>query len=318
MTKREIKIEDLTLEQLQNLFGVNDSNINLLELRYKTTIAYKNNAVYFEGDEELEKELTGVINALVNQVKKGVLIDERLLIQVCTLAKNGQLDYLNNLHSFIICKNRYNRNICPKTIGQLYYCQSLRKNDIVFGIGPAGTGKTYLAVAHAVQELKLGRCKKIILTRPAVEAGENLGFLPGDLKEKIDPYLRPLYDALDEMLGTETVNKYIEKGIIEIAPLAYMRGRTLDDAYVILDEAQNVTVLQLKMFLTRLGFKSKMIITGDITQIDLHRNVISGLKEAEKILGSIKSIDFIKLNSKDVVRHPLVQAIIEAYEKEGY
>ena len=318
MTKREIKILDLTLEELQNLFGVGDCNLNLLELRYKTKINCDNNSIYFEGDDKLEKELSDVINALVGQVKKGILIDERLLIQVCTLAKYDQLEYLNNLHSYVICKNRYNRSISPKTVGQLYYCQSLRKNDIVFGIGPAGTGKTYLAVAHAVQELKLGHCKKIILTRPAVEAGENLGFLPGDLKEKIDPYLRPLYDALDEMLGTETVNKYIERGIIEIAPLAYMRGRTLDDAYVILDEAQNVTVLQLKMFLTRLGFKSKMIITGDITQIDLHRNVVSGLKEAESILGSIKSISFIKLNSKDVVRHPLVQAIIEAYEKEGY
>ena len=318
MSKKEIKIVDLSLEQLQNLLGVNDSNLNLLELRYKTSLSCSNNTIYFEGSDELEKELNDIFNALISQAKKGVLIDERLLVQICTLAKNNQLEYLNNLHSFVICKNRYNRNICPKTVGQLYYCQSLKRNDIVFGIGPAGTGKTYLAVAHAVQELKLGHCKKIILTRPAVEAGENLGFLPGDLKEKIDPYLRPLYDALDEMLGTETVNKFIERGIIEIAPLAYMRGRTLDDAYVILDEAQNVTVLQLKMFLTRLGFKSKMIITGDITQIDLHRNVISGLKEAESILGKIKSIDFVKLNSKDVVRHPLVQAIIEAYEKEGY
>lgn len=318
LDKLELKIEELNVEQLRNLCGVNDTNLKLLELKYKADIIVKDNVLVLNGPKLELEELKEVIEALVKLILKGTNVDERLLVQVCTLAKSKELNYLTNLHTFLVCKNHYNKAITPKTLGQLEYCKALRNYDIVFGIGPAGTGKTYLAVAHAVQQLKLGHCKKIILTRPAVEAGENLGFLPGDLKEKIDPYLRPLYDSLDEMLGKEIVEKYIERGIIEIAPLAYMRGRTLDDAYVILDEAQNVSVLQLKMFLTRLGFKSKMIITGDITQIDLHRNIKSGLKEADMILGDIKAIKFIKLQTKDVVRHPLVQAIIEAYEKVGY
>ena len=204
--------------------------------------------------------------------------------------------------------------IYPKTIGQKEYYFALKNNDVVFGIGPAGTGKTYLAVVFAVDALKNNIVKKIILTRPAVEAGENLGFLPGDLKEKVDPYLRPLYDALHDMLGVEQTERYIEKGVIEIAPLAYMRGRTLEDAYVILDEAQNTTDNQMKMFLTRLGFNSKMIITGDITQIDLPRGMESGLVKALKILNGVKGVSFIHLSAMDVVRHPVVQRIIERYD----
>ena len=215
----------------------------------------------------------------------------------------------------MVGRNHDGKAIFPKSIGQLRYINSIKHNDIVFGIGPAGSGKTYLAVIYAVWQLKNHKIKKIILTRPAVEAGENLGFLPGDLKEKIDPYLRPLYDALYEMLGKENTEKYIEKGIIEIAPLAYMRGRTLEDAFIILDEAQNTTTMQMKMFLTRLGFNSKMVITGDITQIDLRNNVKSGLEQVKNILQDIEEIKFVTMTTSDVCRHPLVQKIIDAYEK---
>ena len=232
------------------------------------------------------------------------------------MAKKGTLEYFKDLFEEEIGKNSKGKSIRVKTIGQRHYISGMKKNDLVFGIGPAGTGKTYLAVVMAVNALKNGQVKRIILTRPAVEAGESLGFLPGDLKEKVDPYLRPLYDALHDILGTEHTQRLMERGIIEIAPLAYMRGRTLDDAYVILDEAQNTTMAQMKMFLTRLGFNSKMVITGDKTQIDLPKGVTSGLKIAEEILQETSGIKFAYLDQSDVVRHPLVAKIIQAYESK--
>src|SRR5690606_33303880 len=230
------------------------------------------------------------------------------------MEKKGTLEYFADLYNEVITKNAKGKSIRVKTIGQREYVKAIENNDMVFGIGPAGTGKTYLAVVLAVNALKTNRVQRIILTRPAVEAGESLGFLPGDLKEKVDPYLRPLYDALHDVLGVEHTERLIERGTIEIAPLAYMRGRTLDDAFVILDEAQNTTEAQMKMFLTRLGFGSKMVITGDISQIDLPKGKESGLKVAEKALANVKGIQFIYLERTDVVRHPLVQQIIDAYE----
>ena len=251
---------------------------------------------------------------MLGLVSKGVSITRRDVVYALKLAKEDKLSRINELYSVRITKTASGKMIYPKTIGQKEYYFALKNNDVVFGIGPAGTGKTYLAVVFAVDALKNNIVKKIILTRPAVEAGENLGFLPGDLKEKVDPYLRPLYDALHDMLGVEQTERYIEKGVIEIAPLAYMRGRTLEDAYVILDEAQNTTDNQMKMFLTRLGFNSKMIITGDITQIDLPRGMESGLVKALKILNEVKGVSFIHLSAMDVVRHPVVQRIIERYD----
>jgi phosphate starvation-inducible protein PhoH and related proteins len=232
------------------------------------------------------------------------------------MAQKGTLEYFVNLYDEEIAKNVKGKTIRIKTLGQRQYVMAIKKNDLVFGIGPAGTGKTYLAVVMAVNALKNGQVNRIILTRPAVEAGESLGFLPGDLKEKVDPYLRPLYDALHDILGTEHTQRLIERGTIEIAPLAYMRGRTLDDAFVILDEAQNTTHAQMKMFLTRLGFGSKMVITGDQTQVDLPKGVKSGLNVAEEILLDVKGISFVFLEQSDVVRHPLVGRIIEAYGKK--
>lgn len=230
------------------------------------------------------------------------------------MAKKGTLNYFKDIYEEEITKNAKGKSIRVKTLGQQQYIAAMKKHDLVFGIGPAGTGKTYLAVVMAIHALKNGSVKRIILTRPAVEAGESLGFLPGDLKEKVDPYLRPLYDALHDILGTEHTGRMIDRGTIEIAPLAYMRGRTLDDAYVILDEAQNTTNAQMKMFLTRLGFGSKMVITGDKTQIDLPKGVQSGLVEAEKRLQDVKGVGMVHLEQSDVVRHPLVAKIIQAYE----
>jgi phosphate starvation-inducible PhoH-like protein len=231
------------------------------------------------------------------------------------LARKGTLEYFGELYNEEIAKTAKGKSIKVKTIGQRYYIQAIKKQDLVFGIGPAGTGKTYLAVVMAINALKNGHVKRIILTRPAVEAGESLGFLPGDLKEKVDPYLRPLYDALHDLLGMEQTQRMIERGTIEIAPLAYMRGRTLEDAFVILDEAQNTTEAQMKMFLTRLGFGSKMVITGDRTQIDLPKGMKSGLVRVEEILKNVKGLSFVYFEQSDVVRHPLVAKIITAYEQ---
>ncbi|MFA6739835.1 MAG: PhoH family protein [Bacilli bacterium] len=311
-------IKNLTtsLEEERFLYGNEERHLKILGMEYNVQITQRGGDVFITGEEAalVVVELEQVLRALVELIRSGTEIDEKDVIQAALLGHNQELHYLAQLHNYIIGKTYYGKRVTPKTIRQLWYAKALSNYDIVFGLGPAGTGKTYMAVCHAVTLLKKGNIKKIILTRPAVEAGENLGFLPGDLKDKVDPYLRPLYDALDEMLGKETVEKLIERGIIEIAPLAYMRGRTLEDAYIILDEAQNTTSVQLKMFLTRLGFRSKMVITGDITQVDLHRNIRSGLYVARDYLSTIKEIIFIQLTSKDVSRHPLVQSIIEAYE----
>ena len=317
LIKKQLDIS-LDVNASRIIFGPNDNHSNLLKLHYGIDIYDGPKGLVVEGEsaEDIEK-VSLILSTIIKLISLKYNIDERLFMQVMNLADNGELEQLFNLNSYVIGRTKNGRLISPKTIGQLTYLEALKKYDITFGIGPAGTGKTYLAVVYAVSQLKENRVRKIILTRPAVEAGESLGYLPGDLKEKVDPYLRPLYDALYDMLGQENCERMIESGIIEIAPLAYMRGRTLEDAYVILDEAQNATLIQLKMFLTRLGFNSKMVITGDLSQVDL-RNNQSGLKMAKSILENIQNIGFVTLTSKDVSRHPLVQAIIDAFEKKGY
>jgi len=272
--------------------------------------------VQVSGSDEDVQLVQEILSALHSVIQRGLTISERDVVYAADLAKAGNISQLETLFEDEILKNVKGKPIRVKTLGQKAYISAIKEKDMVFGIGPAGTGKTYLAVVMAVHALKNGLVKRIILTRPAVEAGESLGFLPGDLKEKVDPYLRPLYDGLHDVLGTEQTARLIERETIEIAPLAYMRGRTLDDAFVILDEAQNTTPEQMKMFLTRLGFGSKMIVTGDVTQIDLPKGVKSGLQVAEGLLGHVKGISFIHLNQTDVVRHPLVARIIEAYDKD--
>lgn len=297
------------------LFGPNDTNLKCMEEKLNVTIVTRGEEIIVNGDEESAILVEKVLHALLKMSRKGSKITERDIIYAIQLAEKDQLDELIELYQEDITTNVKGKPIRVKTLGQRQYVNQIRKKDLVFGIGPAGTGKTFLAVVMAVTALKEGRVKKIVLTRPAVEAGESLGFLPGDLKEKVDPYLRPLYDALHDLLGMEHTQRLLERGTIEIAPLAYMRGRTLDDSFVILDEAQNTTPEQMKMFLTRLGFSSKMVITGDLTQIDLPKGKESGLKVAERKLASIGGIGITKLQQLDVVRHPLVQKIIEAYEQ---
>ena len=311
----QVKLEEYSVAQLNNICGNHDDNFKMIEDALKVEISLRGDELSLTGkDSESFEEAKKVIFALLKLVSKGINISRRDVIYALKLVKEDKLNRIDELYNVKITKTASGKMIYPKTLGQKEYYYALKNNDVVFGIGPAGTGKTYLAVVFAVDALKNNLVKKIVLTRPAVEAGENLGFLPGDLKEKVDPYLRPLYDALHDMLGVEQTERLIEKGVIEIAPLAYMRGRTLEDAYVILDEAQNTTDNQMKMFLTRLGFNSKMIITGDVTQIDLPRGVESGLVRAMDILNNVKGISFIHLTAMDVVRHPVVQRIIERYE----
>ncbi|MDP4105778.1 MAG: PhoH family protein [Bacillota bacterium] len=298
-----------------NLFGNSDSNLKIIEQELDVSVITRGESVSLSGEEEKVSLASQVLDRLIFVIRKGVNISGRDVLYAIQMGQKGTLDYFEQLYEEEIAKNVKGKAIRIKTLGQRNYVHSIRKNDLVFGIGPAGTGKTYLAVVMAVNALKNGQVNKIILTRPAVEAGESLGFLPGDLKEKVDPYLRPLYDALHDILGAEHTQRLIERGTIEIAPLAYMRGRTLDDAFVILDEAQNTTHAQMKMFLTRLGFGSKMVITGDQTQVDLPKGVKSGLIVAEEVLKDINGIPFIFLEQSDVVRHPLVGRIIQAYEK---
>jgi phosphate starvation-inducible PhoH-like protein len=298
------------------LLGNADSNVKIIEEELEVSIVTRGESVSLSGDEEKVVLASQILDKLIFVIRKGVTISQRDVLSAIQMAQKGTLDYFDNLYDEEIAKNVKGKTIRIKTLGQRQYVMAIRQNDLVFGIGPAGTGKTYLAVVMAVNALKNGQVNKIILTRPAVEAGESLGFLPGDLKEKVDPYLRPLYDALNDILGSEHTQRLIERGTIEIAPLAYMRGRTLDDAFVILDEAQNTTHAQMKMFLTRLGFGSKMVITGDQTQIDLPKGAKSGLKAAENILLGVNGISFVFLEQSDVVRHPLVGRIIEAYEKK--
>lgn len=312
--KEVVKLEAYNIEQLVNLSGVKDENLEVLEDHFQVEISLRGDEMTLVGEKENIEKTKKVIFSLLKLIVSGVSISRRDVVYAQKLVEKDKLDQLSELYHIKIARTYNGKLIYPKTLGQKSYYYALKNNDVVFGIGPAGTGKTYLAVVFAVAALKNNEVKKIILTRPAVEAGESLGFLPGDLKEKVDPYLRPLYDALHDMLGVEQTEKLIEKGVIEIAPLAYMRGRTLEDAYVILDEAQNTTDNQMKMFLTRLGFRSKMIVTGDISQIDLPRNTTSGLVRALDILEGVKGISFIHLSAMDVVRHPVVQRIIERYD----
>ncbi|WP_227395113.1 PhoH family protein [Jeotgalibacillus aurantiacus] len=296
------------------LFGTSDAHLKTIEEDLDVTIVSRGESLRITGTEEGIERARKVINELLAVIRKGIQISQRDVIYAVQMALRGTIEYFNELYNEEITKSAKGKSIRAKTMGQRQYITEIRKKDLVFGIGPAGTGKTYLAVVMAVHALKNNKVKKIILTRPAVEAGESLGFLPGDLKEKVDPYLRPLYDALNDVLGPDQTQRFIERGIIEIAPLAYMRGRTLDDAFVILDEAQNTTNAQMKMFLTRLGFGSKMVITGDQSQVDLPKGMESGLVAAQKRLRNVTGIGFQYLEKTDVVRHPLVSKIIGAYE----
>lgn len=295
------------------LLGMADANIKMIEEAFNVHIITRGESIQLTGEEADKTRATDVLNALLQVIRKNSNIDMRDVASAIEMEHKGTLDFFASLYDEEIARSAKGKPIRAKTIGQREYIRAIRHRDLVFGIGPAGTGKTYLAVVMATQALRTGQVKKIILTRPAVEAGESLGFLPGDLKEKVDPYLRPLYDALHDMYGAEQTDRLIERGTIEIAPLAYMRGRTLDDAFVILDEAQNTTHPQMKMFLTRLGFGSKMVVTGDKTQIDLPRNTQSGLIVAERILQGVEGIHIQTLEQGDVVRHPMVAKIIQAY-----
>ncbi len=303
------------MENAVALFGSFDSNIKLIEREFGVRITCRGSELKIEGEAEHASKAATVIESLLQFLSRGEALSEQNVRYCVSLVKAGSEEKIEELAGDCICITSKGKPIKPKTIGQKRYCNMIAKNTITIGVGPAGTGKTYLAVAMAVTAFRSKQVNRIILTRPAVEAGEKLGFLPGDLHSKVDPYLRPLYDALFDMLGAETYQKYVERGNIEVAPLAYMRGRTLDDSFIILDEAQNTTREQMKMFLTRLGFNSKMVITGDITQIDLPSGARSGLKDCIKILRNIEGIGQCTFDEKDVVRHRLVQDIIKAYAK---
>ena len=303
------------MEQTVSLFGSFDENIRMLEKEYAVDIVNRGGALKICGEPESVSRAAKAVEGLMMLLNKGEELNEQNVRYCISLVNEGNGDKLPAIASDCICITMNGKPVKPKTLGQKRYVDLINKNTIVFGVGPAGTGKTYLAVAMAVKAFRAREVNRIILTRPAVEAGEKLGFLPGDLQQKVDPYLRPLYDALFEMLGADNFQKYQEKGSIEVAPLAYMRGRTLDDSFIILDEAQNTTPEQMKMFLTRLGFNSKIVVTGDITQIDLPDGKKSGLKEAIRILKNIEDIETVRFTEKDVVRHRLVQDIIRAYEK---
>ena len=303
------------MEQAVTLFGSFDANIKLIESQYGVNVISRGSDLKVTGEAENVAKAVRAINGLLTLINKGEGLSEQNVRYVMNLVDDGSEDKLAAMANNCICITSKGRPVKPKTLGQEKYVDAIKEKTIVFGIGPAGTGKTYLAVAMAVNAFRAKEINRIILTRPAVEAGEKLGFLPGDLQQKVDPYLRPLYDALFDMLGAENFQRYQERGNIEVAPLAYMRGRTLDDSFIILDEAQNTTPEQMKMFLTRLGFNSKIVVTGDVTQIDLPDGKRSGLVEASKILKNIDDIETIHFTEKDVVRHRLVQDIIKAYEK---
>lgn len=317
MSEKYVELQIDNPNEAVMLLGMSDANITLIEETYSVQIITRGEVIQIAGDDlEKKNQAYAVLEALLKVIRKNINIDQRDVSTAIEMASKGTIEYYAELYDEEIARNTKGKPIRAKTIGQREYIRAIRHKDLIFGIGPAGTGKTYLAVVMATQALKNGYVKRIILTRPAVEAGESLGFLPGDLKEKVDPYLRPLYDALHDIYGQEQTQRLIERGTIEIAPLAYMRGRTLDDAFVILDEAQNTTHQQMKMFLTRLGFGSKMVITGDKTQIDLPKNTESGLIIAERTLRYVKDIHFQILEQGDVVRHPLVARVIQAYTEQ--
>ena len=309
--EQRISIE--RLEQAINLFGSFDENIRLIESEFHVTVANREGELRVNGEPEDTMLACKALSALLTLSNRGEAINEQNVRYVIGLARSGQEEKIGELTQDVICISAKGRPIKPKTIGQKEYVDSISQNTVTIGVGPAGTGKTYLAVAAAVAAFRERKINRIILTRPAVEAGERLGFLRGDLQSKVDPYLRPLYDALFDMLGAETYQKYLERGNIEVAPLAYMRGRTLDDSFIILDEAQNTSCEQMKMFLTRMGFGSKMVITGDATQIDLPADKLSGLKQAVRVLKNVEGIGICELTDQDVVRHVMVQRIIKAY-----
>ena len=311
----EITVNVENIDDIISLFGSYDANVNLLQKQYNVSILSRGNDIRINGDEQNVKSAASTVETLLGMIRRGEAVTEQSIRYVSQMVSEGEEKQITQLSGDGICVTVSGKVVKPKTVGQKAYIDAISKNTIVLGVGPAGTGKTYLAVAMAVKAFKAHEITKIILTRPAVEAGEKLGFLPGDLQNKVDPYLRPLYDALFDMMGAESFAKNMERGSIEVAPLAYMRGRTLDDAFIILDEAQNTTREQFKMFLTRLGFNSKMVITGDITQIDLPDSRKSGLIDAMHILKGINDIAITKFTEKDVVRHKLVQDIIRAYEK---
>lgn len=312
MSERIINAE--RIEQIINVFGSFDENIKRIEQTYGVKITNRGTELKISGEDEAADRAGRAIEGLLLLAAKGETIDEQKVRYLIDLVSSGNEDKIGEMAKDVVCITAKGRPVKAKTLGQQRYMKAILKNTITIGVGPAGTGKTYLAVAAAVAAFREKAVNRIILTRPAVEAGERLGFLPGDLQNKVDPYLRPLYDALYDMLGAETYQKYLERGNIEVAPLAYMRGRTLDDSFIILDEAQNTTREQMKMFLTRLGFGSKIVITGDITQIDLPSDKISGLKDAVRILDNVPDIAICRLTASDVVRHALVQRIIAAYE----
>ena len=304
-------------ENIQKLVGVNDGNLKLLSEGYDLSVTDTGNDIVIAGDDEANvKKAVAVLKALDSVVNTGVNVGAPDTVSAMKMADKGTTEYFADLYKKVLIRDAKGRPVRVKNMGQKRYVEAINKSDVVFGIGPAGTGKTFLAVVCAIAAFKKGEVSRIILTRPAVEAGESLGFLPGDLKEKVDPYLRPIYDSLYAILGTNTTDRLMERGVIEVAPLAYMRGRTLDDAFVILDEAQNTTDAQMKMFLTRLGFNSKMVVNGDMTQVDLPGRQHSGLIDARRILKNIDQIKFINFSAQDVVRHPVVAKIITAYEKE--
>ena len=313
MTERIVNVE--RVEDLISVFGSLDENIHRIEQELGVQILNRGSDLKISGEEEAADKAARTIEGLMALAAKGEIIDEQKVRYLITLVQSGNDDQVAQMARDVVCITAKGKPIKAKTIGQQKYMKAIQKNTITVGVGPAGTGKTYLAVAAAVAAFRERTVNRIILTRPAVEAGERLGFLPGDLQNKVDPYLRPLYDALYDMLGPETYQKYLERGSIEVAPLAYMRGRTLDDSFIILDEAQNTTREQMKMFLTRLGFGSKIVITGDVTQIDLPEEKVSGLKDAIRVLEGVEDIAICTLTSSDVVRHALVQKIINAYEK---
>ena len=308
-------IMNIPAEHEKNVFGSFDGNIKKIERTLHVTVIARDSQVKIIGSDVAAKRARSVFEQLIELSKRGNTITEQNVDYALSLSYDNKESAIVDLDDNIICRTVMGKPVKPKTLGQKKYVDQIRERMIVFGIGPAGTGKTYLAMAMAITALKNDEVNRIILTRPAIEAGENLGFLPGDLQSKVDPYLRPLYDALYQIMGAESFMHNSEKGIIEVAPLAYMRGRTLDNAFIILDEAQNTTPAQMKMFLTRIGFGSKVIVTGDLTQKDLPRDAVSGLDVALKVLSKVEDISFVNLTNKDVVRHPLVQKIVKAYEE---